>query len=439
MYFEDAIKFIEECHSHGTRLSLDNMKKILTLLGDPHKNIRFIHVAGTNGKGSTSSFISSILMAAGYRVGLYTSPHLNCYTDRIRINNVNMSKEDFANITAYLQNILTSFSPDEMPYPAMFDIMTLMAFIYYQYQNVDYVVLEVGLGGLNDATNIIEESIASVITPIGIDHIDVLGDDIKEIARHKAGIIKRNGLVISHWQDSDVAEVLANVAAEKNARLHVLEREGLALKEEGFRGQLFDLSSNGFLLKDLRLQMIGLHQAYNASLAVLTLMLLQQEGVLYLPEGSIYKGVFSNIWAGRLEKLLDDPLIFIDGAHNLQGAEVLAEAIKRNFSNCRINLVIGMLSNKDTTGVLNTLVPLCNRVVFTTPNNSKAMAAEALAQQVTFLGKDILIAESLEDAVHLALEITAANEVTIFTGSLYLIGDVRNILINHIGTNVIAS
>ncbi len=439
MYFEDAITFIEECHSRGTRLSLDNMKKILSLLGDPHKNIRFIHVAGTNGKGSTSSFISSILMAAGYRVGLYTSPHLNCYTDRIRINNVNMDKEDFTNITAHLQSIITSFAPIEMPYPAMFDIMTLMAFIYYQYQNVDYVVLEVGLGGLRDATNIIESSIASIITPIGIDHIDVLGDDIREIARHKAGIIKRNGLVISHWQDTDVTEVLTEVALENNARLHFLDRGDISLKEESYRGQSFDLSSNGFALKDLKLQMIGPHQACNASLAALSLMLLQREGLLYLPQDSIYKGVYSNIWAGRLERLQDNPLIFVDGAHNLQGAEVLAEALKRNFSDRRINLVIGMLSNKDTTGVLNTLVPLCNRVIFTTPNNPKAMEAGRLAQQVSFLGKDILIAESLEEAVHLALKTTGADEVTIFTGSLYLIGDARNILLNQIDTSVIAS
>jgi len=201
MCFAEAIKFIEECHSHGSRLSFDNMRKILSLLGDPHKNIKYIHVAGTNGKGSTSSFINSILIAAGYRVGLFTSPHLHCYTDRIRINNINMEKDDFVNITSYLKNIITAFSPHEMPYPAMFDIMTLMAFIYYQYQSVDYVVLEVGLGGLLDATNVIEDSIASVITPIGIDHIDVLGDDIKEIAKHKAGIIKRNGIAVTHWQD----------------------------------------------------------------------------------------------------------------------------------------------------------------------------------------------------------------------------------------------
>ena len=440
MIFTEAVEFIEECHSHGTRLSLDNMRKILSLLGDPHKNIKYLHVAGTNGKGSTSSFIHSILMAAGYKVGLFTSPHLHCYTDRIRINNMNISKDDFVNITAYLQNIITSFSPHEMPFPAMFDIITLIAFIYYQYQSVDYVVLEVGLGGLNDATNVIEESIASIITPIGIDHIDVLGNDVKEIARHKAGIIKRNGLVISSWQDNnDITAVIKEVAIDNNVPLFFLQKEDITPLEESYKGQSFDLSSNGFNLSNLKLQMIGQHQMQNASLAILSLLILQQQKLIYVPEDAVYKGVYSNIWAGRLELIQENPLLFIDGAHNLQGAEVLATAIERYFSGRRVNLVIGMLSNKDASGVLNILIPLCSRVIFTKPNNPKALEPYILANQVDFWGKEVHIAETLSDAVIKALETTGIDEVTIFTGSLYLIGDVRDILLNHISSNVIAS
>jgi|GEM_PF-5499356 len=227
---------------------------------------------------------------------------------------------------------------------------------------------------------------------------------------------------------------------DNNAQLYFLKKNDITLLEESYRGQAFDLSSNGFSLPNLQLQMIGQHQVYNASLAILTLLILQERKHLYLPNDSIYKGIYSNIWAGRLELILENPLIFIDGAHNLQGAEVLASSIERYFPNKKLNLVIGMLSNKDTTGVLNTLIPLCNRVIFTTPNNNpKAMVAEKLAGQVSFLGKEIQVVEKLEEAVVLALETTAADEVTVFTGSLYLVGDVRHILLNHVNESVIAS
>jgi dihydrofolate synthase/folylpolyglutamate synthase len=412
------------------------MNKILSLLGDPHKNIRFIHVAGTNGKGSTSSYIHNILMAAGYKVGLYTSPHLHCYTDRIRINGVNIEKEDFVNITAYLKNIITSLSPHEMPFPAMFDIMTLMAFVYYQYNNLDCVVLEVGLGGLLDATNIIEKSLASVITPIDI---DILGDDQKAIARHKAGIIKRNGLVVSHWQDSSVADVIKQASTDNGAQLYFLNKEDVSINEEGYKGQTFDFCSHGFELPSLTLQMIGRHQANNAALAILTLLILHEQKLIYIPSEAIYRGVYSNIWAGRLELIREHPLLFIDGAHNLQGAVVLAAAIERYFYGRKIKLVIGMLSNKDAAGFLNTLIPVCHQVIFTSPNNPKALEPAKLANQVAFLGKEVHVVERIDEAVMLALETTASNEVTIFTGSLYLIGDVRKIILNHVNSSIIAS
>ncbi len=439
MNFLEAIQFVEKSHSYGTRLNLSEMKSILSYLGNPQNKLKYIHVAGTNGKGSTSSFLHSMLMSEGYQVGLFTSPHLHCYTDRIRINGINIAKEEFAEIITTIYNYIHPLLGVSIPYPAMFDLMTLLAFTYYAKNEVKYVVLEVGLGGLLDATNVIEDSLVSVITPIGIDHIDVLGSDIEKIAHHKAGIIKPNGVVISHWQEPIVETVINEVSQQKNAQLHYLKKNDVSTLHQDVKEQSFELIHSQHHLSQLKMKMIGEHQIYNAALAVLTLLTLRNLNKLTISNDAIYKGLYQNSWAGRLELISENPLVFVDGAHNFQGAEVLSDAIKKYFINKKINFVIGMLSNKDVTGVLNQLIPLCNRVIFTKPNYPKAMDPNELANHVNFFGKEILIAETIEESVHLSLQHLQHDEVTIFTGSLYLIGDVRKILLEILQNNEIAS
>ncbi|SCY02010.1 bifunctional folylpolyglutamate synthase/dihydrofolate synthase [Alkaliphilus peptidifermentans] len=428
MKFYEAIQYIEFSHSHGTRLTLEMLSSILTKLNNPHKNLKYIHVAGTNGKGSTSSFIHSILIAGGYQVGLFTSPHLHCYTDRLRINGLNILQDEFALNFSMIKEIIDPMIEEGMPHPAMFDLMTLLAFVYYNNQNVDYVVLEVGLGGLYDATNVIEDSLISVITPIAIDHIDVLGNNLEVIASHKAGIIKPKGLVVYHWQEPLVEAVIKKVAEEKSALTYRVEKEGILLIEESLKGQVFKYENRFSALPDIKIQMLGLHQIYNAAIAIETALVLRHNNLIDITDDDICRGVLLNSWAGRLELVYESPLVLIDGAHNLQGAEVLAMAIEKYFKDMKLNLVIGMLNNKDVTGVLNKLVPLCQRVIVTKPNNPNAIDPSELAFLAAGYGKEILITNSIEDSVITALQTVETGEATIFTGSLYLVGDVRRIL-----------
>ncbi|WP_026476107.1 bifunctional folylpolyglutamate synthase/dihydrofolate synthase [Alkaliphilus transvaalensis] len=439
MNFLEAIQFVEKCHSYGTRLSKSEMEMILSYLGNPHLHLKYIHVAGTNGKGSTSSFLHSMLKSEGYQVGLFTSPHLHCYTDRIRINGMNIPQEEFAEIIKMIYDYIDPLMGDQINYPAMFDLMVLLSFTYFTRKQVDYVVLEVGLGGLMDATNVIEDSLISVITPIDIDHIDVLGSDLGQIAHHKAGIIKSNGLVVAHWQLPIADAVIKEVAENKKAKLKILEKDAVSILTQEVKEQSFDLDFSEGLLTNIKIRMIGEHQVYNAALAILALITLRDNNKLQISDEAIYSGVYQNSWAGRLELIQETPLIFIDGAHNLQGASVLSSAIQKYFINKKINFVIGMLSNKDVSGVLNQLIPLCDKVIFTRPKNPKAMDPHLLAQQVSYLGKEVLVAETIQESVHLALEYTSHDEVTIFTGSLYLMGDARKVLLEVIHSNEIAS
>ncbi|WP_192929770.1 bifunctional folylpolyglutamate synthase/dihydrofolate synthase [Alkaliphilus serpentinus] len=431
MNYLDAIQFIETCQSHSTRLTIENIRLVLSLLGNPHNQLKFIHVAGTNGKGSTSSFIHSILSSEGYQVGLYTSPHLHCYTDRIRINGVNISQEEFADILYQIKRTLQPMLEAGLPYPAMFDLITLVAFVYYHRKRVDYVVFEVGLGGLNDATNVIEKSLASVITPIGIDHVDILGSTIEEIAAHKAGIIKKEGIVIYHWQEPAVEEVIQQTAKDQNAKAYKINQEMLQLLEEDFSGQSFFFEGSFAILPEVKTRMLGKHQLYNAAVAIETILALNHHGLMKVSKEAILRGISTNFWPGRLEILSFNPLMLIDGAHNLPGSEILSAAIKRYFPNKSITLVIGILYNKDVTGVLHTLLPLCNRVIFTKPNNRKATDPSLLAMEALPYQREVLITNTLEEAVATVLQSVKENEVTIFTGSLYLIGGVRKLLLSY--------
>lgn len=438
MNFWEAIQFIENNHAYETKLSLQKIKEILQLLGNPQNQLKFIHVAGTNGKGSTSSFLHSMLLAEGYKVGLFTSPHLQCYTDRIRINGINISQEDFASITEMISQKLSPLLAMGMNPPAMFDFMVLMAFVYYAKEEVDYVILEVGLGGLEDATNVINDSLASVITPIGIDHIDILGRDIQQIAYHKAGIIRPKGIVVYHWQIPEVEYVIQEVASKNEATLYSLTTKNIDIIEANLREQVFDLQTSFKDFHQLRIKMLGKHQINNASLAVLTLLALKEHGIIQISDESIYHGLYNNFWAGRLELLLQNPHIFIDGAHNLQGSEVLKSAIEEHFHGRKINMVIGMLKDKDVDGVLNTLMPLCNKVIFTRPNSKRAIDPQELYDRFQFFGKEISVIPSLEEAVIYGLHNTAPDEITIYTGSLYLIGDVKTIILQHLHNDKVA-
>lgn len=430
MSYTAAIEFIEFSHAFGTRLNLHTMKTILQQLGSPHDRLNVIHVAGTNGKGSTSSHLASMLIAHGYRTGLFTSPHMHCYTERIRVNGVNISEEEFVSIFQQVKDLVMPLvETGQCPYPAMFDWMTLIGFVHFDRMLLDVVVLEVGLGGLEDATNVIDHPLAAVITPIDIDHVDVLGAELSGIAAHKAGIIKEGHPVIFHHQLPDADTVIRQRAAALNTPAYCLDQHNIQEVRADLKEQVFHFCHPLYPMEEISIRMMGVHQMNNASLALLTLLVLRHKGILDISDEALRSGLQQSFWAGRLEVVSQMPMIIIDGAHNLQGADILYQFLLENFADKKINFVMGMLNNKDIDGVLNKLAPLGNKLYFTRAHNPKAVNPVVMAEKINLLGKEVHAIEDMTEAVQLAVAETTLDEVLVITGSLYLVGDAKAILL----------
>jgi len=430
MDYTAAIEFIESTIKFGSKLGLENMNNLLEKLDNPQEKLRIIHVAGTNGKGSTCSFINSILTEAGYRVGLYTSPSIEGFTGRIRINNYNISEDRFADLTSRVRDVINVMVLEGMDHPTEFEIITAMAFLYFQVEKVDFVVLEVGLGGRLDATNVVKNPLISVITPIGLDHTEYLGDTLGKIAFEKAGIIKENNLVVSAKQDEEATEVIKSVALKnRSSDVMFLDLSTLQIQESEIHNQRFSVEILDEKYRDINIRLIGLHQIENACLALAVIQLLRQKRHINIDRDSIYLGLAKTQWPGRFEIVSSDPMTIIDGAHNVHAALRLKETIEKVIPNKSIVLVIGMLGDKDVDGVLNNIVPLSKKVVITQPNNSRALLASDLEKRVKRLNENTYRSKSIEDAVSMAYELCQNEEIILFAGSLYLIEKVRALLI----------
>ncbi|MDW7671862.1 MAG: Mur ligase family protein [Bacillota bacterium] len=294
------------------------------------------------------------------------------------------------------------------------------------------VVLEVGLGGLLDATNVIDDPLVAVITPIDIDHVDILGDDLAVIAAHKAGIIKPLRPVIYHHQAPLVDEVIRTTAKQHQPPAYCLQPHDVIIHTANLKEQIFDFSHPLHPMSQLTIRMMGSHQTNNASLALLTIQVLRHHGLLEISDEALASGLQQSFWAGRLEILHQSPLVIIDGAHNLQGAQILQQFLADHFPDRKIHFLMGMLNNKDISGVLNTLMPLGQKLFLTRATNPKAVNPETLAEQVQLFGKEVYAIDSMTEAVETALMQTAADEVLVITGSLYLVGDARTILLQFL-------
>jgi len=424
MNYEQALAYINDKDKYGSRLGLESVGKLLENLGNPHKGINYIHVGGTNGKGSISAYLASIILEGGYKVGLYTSPYLEKFTERIQINGSDIPEDDLGRITELVKEAADKMVEEGLEHPTTFEIVTAVAFVYYQEMKVDFVVLEVGLGGRFDSTNIIESSLASVITTIDYDHIDVLGTTLGEIAYQKAGIIKKNGLVISYPQQKESADVLKEVSDEMNAELIKVNVDGIKINEQTYKGSTFDFSYNGNTLYDLKIKMLGEYQVYNAATAITTILELNERNLIKISKEDIRSGLLKTIWKGRLEVLMENPIFLIDGAHNLQGISHLAKAVKL-FSYKRLILGIGVLKDKDYTHMIQTLVPLADVVVVTEVNMPRKLKADLLAAEVYKLNQNVIIEPNVEKAVKAAYDQAQEGDMILFAGSLYLIGEVR--------------
>ncbi|MFL8711338.1 bifunctional folylpolyglutamate synthase/dihydrofolate synthase [Clostridioides difficile] len=429
MKYEEALEYISQTNKFGIRLGLENIGKLLELLGNPQETLNIIHVAGTNGKGSVCSFVSNILRECGYKVGLYTSPYLETFTERIRVNGENIPQDDVARIIELIKEKIDIMVEQGYAYPTEFEVVTAMAFYYYSEQNVDFVALEVGLGGRYDATNIITKSLVSVIASISLDHTGILGDTIEKIAYEKAGIIKENGVVLVYDQTDEVKNVIKSVCNEKKAQYIEVNFDDINIKKSDIDSQIYDCTVMKEIYKDLEIKLIGEHQINNSILAMSVIKYLKDINKLEkISEESIRKGLINTKWPGRIEKIKENPIFIIDGAHNEDGAKSLAKALNKNFKDRSLTLLIGMLEDKDIDSVLNILLPHFNKVITTTPNNPRAINSDILKEKVLKYVDDVTSKHEIEDAVNYTLETSNKDDVIISAGSLYMIGTVRTLV-----------
>lgn len=427
MNYNDALSYINDKGRFGSRLGLGSIGKLLQLLGNPQDELKHIHIGGTNGKGSTSSFLSHGLRTAGYKVGLFSSPYIERFNERIQINGLDIPDETLGRLTSLIEEKSNIMIEEGLEHPTTFEIITAIAFMYFKEEDVDYVVLEVGLGGRFDSTNIIKPPLASVITTIDYDHIDVLGDTLEKIAYQKAGIIKDNSLVIIYPQKQEVLEVIQEEAKAKNSELFRFPMENININKVTEFGTTFDYCYNGKTIKDIEISMLGEYQIYNASLAATTLLVLRDKGLVEISDEQIKKGLKETTWPGRLEVMRRNPTFLIDGAHNVQGARQLTKALSL-FKYDKLILGIGILGDKDSTHMVELLAPKADQIVVTEVNMPRRLNAEELGKEIGKHNKNIIIEKDIKKAIEKTLELAGKNDMIVFGGSLYLIGEVRTLI-----------
>lgn len=423
MNYIDAINYIMMSRTFSKKAGLHRIKELLSYMGNPHKDLKFIHIAGTNGKGSTTSFISNILIEAGYKVGTYTSPHIMKFTERIKVNNNEIPEEYIAEITSQIKLKIDELDEGNNNIPTVFDIITAIAFKYFFDMKCEIVVLETGLGGTYDSTNIIKSNEASVITAIGHEHTDILGKDINSIALHKAGIIKENSDVIVYPQEKYIMDIFEKVSYEKKSRFNPVLQENIIKKDNNK-----NLTSTEFSYKNLNnlsISLLGSHQIVNASVSIETIFALKQKGYR-ITDDNIKCGLSKTRWPARFELLCTSPTFIIDGAHNPQSALTLVESIKEYFVDKKITFITGVLSDKDYKATLQPVIHMANKFITLTPNSSRALSGKCLADYLAKYHNNVTYAKDISTALQHCLE--EKDEIICAFGSLYLVSEIRAII-----------
>ncbi len=414
MTYKEALEYMKGLSKRGIHPGLEGIKGLCDALGNPEKNLKIIQVAGTNGKGSTSLFLSEILKAAGYKTGLFTSPAVFDKRETIRVNGKNISEADFAGAATAVAEANTMFA-------TAFEVETAMALLYFSKKKCDFAILEAGLGGRFDATNVSESNVLSLITPVGFDHMGFLGDTLTLIAENKAGVIKSNSLCVSAPQKPEVIEVLEAESKNGKTRLSVLDTNLLKNVKRSFSGTTFSFGS----LKNLKILMAGTRQPENAALAIMGAKALSEAGYK-IPEKAIYKGLEAAILPGRFEKIGERPLFFIDGAHNEPAALYLKECIETYFPKKEIVYIMGMFNDKDCDTVASITAPLAKSVITVSlPNKERTLSAIELAETVKKYNPMVSAADSIEEAVELARLMAGTDSVIVAFGSLSFLSEVK--------------
>ncbi len=425
MTYQQALEYLASLNKFGINLGLTRIEKLLELMGNPEKQYKTLHVTGTNGKGSTTAMLSNILTAAGIKTGMYISPHLLEYTERMVIDGQPVTPEEFAESVALTSKFVNEMVAGGWEHPTEFEILTAAAFHWFAKSRVEYAVIEVGLGGLLDSTNVIRPEVA-VITNVTLEHTDRCGNTVAEIARHKAGIIKEGIPVVTAAQGSAL-EVLIQTAEEKSAALYVLGRdfsgqfEGIHAYRQKISIQTFQDGNLGAFTVNL----LGRHQVENTAVAIMAAMLLAKADKR-IALGAVHSGVSSVYWPCRFEVIAQSPVTVLDGAHNPDGARVLRDTLDEVFPGRQVIFVLGILRDKNIKGIIANLVRPGDEVVVVRPESDRAGQPAEIAQEL--IAARVTVAESLADGITTANQWAGVNDVICITGSLYLVGPARQIL-----------
>lgn len=419
MNYKEARVYLDEVSKYGSVLGLESMRELLRRLGDPQNELKFIHISGTNGKGSVLAYLSTILSGAGYRTGRYISPTLFSYRERIQVDGEYIEKESLACHVTAIAAAAEDMQKAGLPSPTVFEIETALAFLYFKEKRCDIVTMEVGCGGLLDATNVITTTLMEVIASISMDHTDLLGDTLAKIAAQKAGIIKPDTMVVSAQQKSEAAQVIEDTCKEQHCTLQMVDESKISNVHYGAEGQTFSYKT----WENVAISLAGSYQIKNAALAIEGVEALRKLGYA-LSDQQVREGLLHTAWRGRFTTLRRDPTVIIDGAHNPAAALELKESLERYFPGKTLYFVMGMFKDKDYAQVIDLTAPLARHIITVeTPGNPRAMPARELAEAVGKVNPSVEWADSVAHGVEKALAMAGKEDAVIVFGSLSFLGE----------------
>lgn len=427
MNYNEALDYIHSINWTFCKPGLERIRVLCKKLGNPQKKLKFVHVAGTNGKGSVSAMLSAILSDAGYKVGLYTSPYIKTFNERMAINGSPISDAELVELTEAVRPIADAMEDK----PTEFELITALAFEYFARNACDLVVLECGLGGRLDSTNVIDSPALSIITGVALDHTAILGSTVEKIAKEKAGIIKPGCPVLfgNNSHEHEALGVIRRVSSQKGAPLVVTNESLLKNIRYSVNGTSFDFDGE----KDYNLQLLGVYQPYNAATVLTAVRSLRYSGY-DIPEAAVRSGLARVYWPARFERLSEDPIVIYDGGHNPQGIAAAKQSIKAYFGEKRVLLLSGLMGDKDYTLMVNELAPIADKVYTVTPDNPRSLPAEELATVYRSVGADATAFASVREAVEAAMQDAKEMKKPLFIlGSLYLYCEIYPLVKEYIG------
>ena len=419
MNYQESLDFILGTPNPGGVYERNVMQSLLEKLGNPHMGVKYVHIAGTNGKGTTSAFVASVLREAGYKTGLYTSPFIQRFNERIQVNGEQIPDEDLARITTQIADAVPAVMAEGRRRPTIFELITALGFCWFKEQQCDIVVLEVGLGGRLDATNVIDAPEAAVIMNIGLDHTEILGDTLEKIAAEKAGIFKPGCEAAVYDQGEGVIRVLQEKARETGTSLRLADFSKLQPEFDSLEGQSFLYRGEPYALA-----LLGDHQLRNAAVVLETVEILRRRG-WELSHEAVEHGLYATVWPARFELVSEEPPFIVDGGHNPQCAQTVRDNLLRYFPEQRRVLLVGVLADKDYPALFEILNEAADAWVCVTPDSPRALPAEKLAEHLGRFGKPVTVCETIPLGVDTAREQAGETGMACSVGSLYMAGAVR--------------